>query len=163
MSLDLVLQLVLIVLCVAAAGYDAALRRIPNWLCAITFVIGAGSALLLPGWGALGSQLAHAAIALIAGMVLFRFNVLGGGDAKFYAGVAAWFALDKALWLLTFVTLAGLVLLFVWFGLRRATNKPVRAANGGFDSLPYGIAIGAGAVILSLVSAPPPLATWPFS
>jgi len=81
-------------------------------------------------------------------MALLRMSVFGGGDAKYYAAVAAWFALGHAVQLLLSVTLSGLVLLLVWFVGRRLAGVPIRRrATGGMDGLPYGIAIGAGAVL----------------
>ena len=153
MTLQLALALLLTALCLAAGWLDVTTRRLPNWLCAVTLLAGLAPVAIQGAWPQAGSQAAHAGLALVAGMILFRFNVFGGGDAKFYAAVAAWFSLEYGLLLLTLVSLAGLVLLFGWFGYRRMAGKPVRAAGGtGFDALPYGLAIGAGAVSAYLVA-----------
>ncbi|HEX7750942.1 MAG TPA: prepilin peptidase [Novosphingobium sp.] len=145
---------VLVAACLAAGWGDLSVRRIPNWLCAATAIAGLGFAFLAGGWPALGAHAAHAALALVIGMGLFAVGAFGGGDAKFYAAVAAWFALGEAAVLLMAVALCGLVLLLVWFTYRRAAGKPVRRTGGDpADSLPYGLAIGGGAMIGSFMLA----------
>ena len=134
----------------AAAWLDLRHRLIPNWLCAVTLLAGLVTALVAGGFLALGSQSLHMAIALVAGMALFQFGVFGGGDAKFYAAAAAWFPLAQAGMLLISVTLCGLVLLVVWFSYRRLRGLPVRRGGQHFEGLPYGVAIGAGAVLAAL-------------
>lgn len=138
--------------CLAAGWLDLRYRRIPNWLCAAT-VLAAIPATL---WGAspadAGSHALHALAALLVGMVLFRLGMFGGGDAKFYAAIAAWFPLGKAVLLLVTVAMCGLILLIVWFVYRRFRGIPVRKSNGSaFDGLPYGIAVGTGAVAAILI------------
>jgi prepilin peptidase CpaA len=138
-----------------ASWSDIVYRRVPNWLSGITALSGLAVGFADGGLPALGSQALHMVIVLIAGMVLFRFGVFGGGDAKFYAAVAAWFVLPKAVLLLLAITSCGFVLLIVWFSYRRLRRLPLsRSSNGtDFDSLPYGIAIGAGAVLAMLSPA----------
>lgn len=111
-------------------------------------MISRSAASLSGGWTTLGGQLLHAAIALGIGMILFRFGLFGGGDAKFYAAVAACFAPAHAVALLLAVALCGLLLLVLWFFYRRIKGKPVRrSSNDPSDSLPYGMAIGMGAIV----------------
>jgi prepilin peptidase CpaA len=148
---------VLCAACLAAAWIDLTQRRIPNWLCAATAVSGLIAAVILepPLWG-VGSHALHMAIALIGGMALFALGVFGGGDAKFYAAVAAWFPLDMGVLLLIDVALCGLVLLVGWFTWRRLRGMPIRRTTGqGFDGLPYGIAIGAGAIVTVMLGWSP--------
>lgn len=136
---------------VVASWGDLFQRRIPNWLCAVTAIAGLALGLVIGGLPLLGWQTLHAAIALMAGMLLFRIGLVGGGDAKFYAAVAAWFPLAVAPRLLMSVALSGLALLVVWFVYRRAMGKPIsRAGNNPGDKLPYGIAIAIGAVVARL-------------
>jgi prepilin peptidase CpaA len=144
---------VLATACVTAAWLDVRYRRIPNLLCAGTAIAGLVVAVLLPS-GAVGlaSHALHMLIALIGGMILFRFGILGGGDAKFYTAVAAWFALGKGALLLVDVALCGLVLLIFWFVYRRVMGYPIRRSGGSvFDGLPYGLAIGTGAITAYLL------------
>lgn len=143
---------VLIGLCAVAAWLDLTQRRIPNWLCGLTAVAGLVAAAWLDGFGGLGSHALHMIVALLGGMALFALGGFGGGDAKFYAGVAAWFGFGEGLRLLLCVALSGLLLLIVWFVYRRIRGIPVRRAKDGpWDGLPYGIAIGGGAITAMLV------------
>lgn len=138
---------VLIALGTTAAWLDLTQRRIPNWLCGLTAVAGLAVALWFGGLGGLGSHALHMGVALLGGMALFALGGFGGGDAKFYAGVAAWFAFGEGVQLLLCVALSGLLLLIVWFGYRRIKGLPVRRTRDGpWDGLPYGVAIGIGAV-----------------
>ncbi|MCW6533878.1 A24 family peptidase [Sphingomonas lycopersici] len=139
---------------VAASWGDLFRRTIPNWLCAATAIAGLALGFATGGAGMLGWHAAHAAIALVAGMLLFRIGLFGGGDAKFYAAVAAWFPLAAAPRLLISVALSGLALLVVWFVYRRATGKPIsRNGDNPGDKLPYGIAIAIGALVARLALA----------
>ena len=144
---------VLATACLTAAWLDVRFRRIPNLLCASTAIAGIiAAALLSSETGELASHALHMLIALIGGMILFRFGIFGGGDAKFYAAAAAWFALGKGVLLLVDVALCGLVLLIVWFTYRRVMGYPIRRSGGAvFDGLPYGLAIGTGAITAYLL------------
>lgn len=147
LALPLVSEGLLLVVSLFASWSDAYHRRIPNWLCALTALAGLSFALAAGGLPELGSHALHAGIALVVGMVLFRIGAFGGGDAKFYAAIAAWFTWGQAVGLLLAVALCGLVLLLVWFTYRRLAGKPLkRFATEPGDSLPYGIAIAAGAM-----------------
>jgi prepilin peptidase CpaA len=138
----------LIAVAFIASWSDARKRRISNWLCLATLFGGLFFAFLSSGMPALGSHVLHALIALAVGMVIWKIGGFGGGDAKFYASVAAWFELTRGLLLLLAVSLSGIVLLFVWFAWRRATGQPIRWSNRtAGDGLPYGIAIAAGALV----------------
>lgn len=142
----------LIALCVTAAWLDLTQRRIPNWLCGWTAIVGLTLAATLDGWGGLGSHALHAVVALLGGMALFAFGGFGGGDAKFYAGVAAWFGLGEGLQLLLCVALSGLLLLITWFSYRRFKGHPIRRTQDApWDGLPYGVAIGVGAIAATLI------------
>jgi prepilin peptidase CpaA len=143
---------ILVALCGAAAWLDLTQRRIPNWLCGLTAVTGLATVAASGSLGDLGSHALHMALALLGGVALFALGGFGGGDAKFYAGAAAWFALGQALLLLLCVALSGLLLLVGWFVYRRMRGIPVRRSNHGpFDGLPYGMAIAGGAVAAMVV------------
>lgn len=144
--------IVLIALCCTAAWLDAMQRRLPNWLCALTAVAGLAAALVLAGPSEAGWHALHLLVALIGGLALFSIRIFGAGDAKYYAAVASWFALSEAVKLLLLVSLSGVVLLIVWFIYRRARGIPIRSkTNSLSDSLPYGLAIGAGAILTALL------------
>lgn len=139
----------LALLCLTAAWYDLRLRRIPNWLCLLTALAGlAYAAMPLTAGAPWWSFLLHGVVALIVGMVLFAIRWVGGGDAKFYAALACWFPFSRAPLLLIAVALSGLVLLIVWFTVRRLQGKKFRGtANDDAAKLPYGIAIALGAML----------------
>lgn len=142
-------NIALFLLALMASWLDIAFRKLPNWLSLLTLVLGIAVTILDAGPSALVSHLIHALLALLVGMILFRFGVVGGGDAKFYAAVAAWFGLSGAAGLLLAVSLSGLLIFVAWFIWRRMTGKPVRAPSraSNSDKLPYGIAIAAGAIV----------------
>lgn len=134
---------------VVAALLDIRERRLPHWLCAATLVAGLATSLAVGGPELALSALLHAALALLGGMMFFAAGLIGGGDAKFYAAVAGWFAVRDGLYLLVNVTLGGLVLLLLWTLLRRKRPHPSLAppAEGDpFAKLPYGVAIALGGV-----------------
>jgi prepilin peptidase CpaA len=140
------LFLVLLGAVVAVGSWtDARLRRIPNWLCLLNLVLGLAWMLLAAGWAGVGAAALHVVGALAVGMVLTALGVLGAGDAKFYASMAAWLAPGRAIWLLVSVALAGLILLLGFMVWRLARRSKAQADDkSDFAKLPYGLAIGAG-------------------
>lgn len=128
----------------AGAWLDWRFRRLPNWLALAAWVCGLGALMLIGGWEMAGSALLHSIVALLAGMVLFRFGLIGGGDAKFYAGMAAWFPLTRGFLLVGAFSLVGLVIAVFWL-VRRKTR-----AAGDFGKVPYGVAIAFGSIALQL-------------
>lgn len=137
----------------AGAYLDIRTRRLPNWLCLIGLLAGAGFSLIAGGWTLAVMALLHALVALLVGMGMFAMRWIGGGDAKFYAAMAAWFPLQAGLGLLVTVSLTGLLLLIAWLPYRRRLMR----ADGGlakdsdFRKLPYGVAIAGGAMVFYLM------------
>lgn len=123
-------------------------RKLPNVLCLATFLVGLVYAWLASGWAGVGWHSAHAAAALLIGMALFAAGLIGGGDAKFYAAVAAWFPFADGLRLLMAVSVAGLVAVLAWIAIRRILRRPWRrqSTSNPFAQFPYGVAIGIGAI-----------------
>lgn len=136
-----------------ASWTDVRQRRIPNWLCAVNFVLGLAFAAYASGWAGAGMAALHVAVALAVTMALFAGGIIGAGDAKFYASMAAWLPIQQGLLLLSAVALAGLVLLIVfWLTRIRGRARRADAKDSPFDKLPYGVAVGLGglaAVILA--------------
>jgi prepilin peptidase CpaA len=128
---------------IAAAGafFDIKSRRLPNWLCAALAVAAVGGAYFAYGTDILPGAALHALLALLAGMVLFGFGIIGGGDAKFYAAAALGLPLPSALALLGWTSAAGLALLLAMLLGRMVTGRSL--ALRGWD-VPYGVAIFAG-------------------
>lgn len=144
---------VLGLLLVVASWLDWNERRIPNWLCLVIAAAGLIFAFATGGIGDLGLNALHALIALMGGMAMFALRVVGAGDAKLYAAVASWFSMFDGLRLFVSVALAGLVVLMVWFVVRRAAGKRVtRAGDDPHDLLPYGIAISLGAMLAAAMN-----------
>jgi prepilin peptidase CpaA len=134
----------------AAAWLDIRHRLLPHWLCGLAAGAGLAAVLVTSGVPAAGSALLHAVIALAGGFLLFAAGMIGGGDAKYYAAMAAWFPLRDGLFLLVSVTLCGLALLGVWLAWRRSragSGFSVPEAAHPFAKLPYGVAISTGAVL----------------
>ena len=136
---------------IASAGvwFDTRYRRLPNWLCGVALAGGIGFGLALGGWAVLPTVLIHFAIALFVGIALYMLGWIGAGDAKYYSSLAVWFPLRDASLLILAVSLAGLALLVAWYPLRmrrRVLQASPSQKEALFDQLPYGVAIGLGAV-----------------
>jgi len=136
---------------IAATGavLDVRTRKLPNWLCAALAVAAAGGLYVSEGAKALPSAGLHALVALIAGMILFRFGVIGGGDAKFYTAAALGLPLAQALPLLGWTSVLGLVLFLAMIAGRMLTGRS--ASLRGWD-VPYGVAIFAGFAVTTQLS-----------
>lgn len=143
----------LLAACLYAAWSDLIYRRIANWLSLFTAVAGLFASFVIDASiGELASHALHMVLALICTMGLYAFGFFGGGDAKFYAAVAAWFPLSQAIELLVAVALSGIFVLLGWFIYRRFRGYKIsRQANEKSSSLPYGIAIGSGALFIAFV------------
>jgi prepilin peptidase CpaA len=135
-----------------AAVYDAATLTIPNW---ISIVLAALFPLVAICSGtdftAVGLHLAIGFAALVVGMVLFAFNQIGGGDAKFFAAVSLYIGLPDMGSYLFMIALAGGVLAIVLLVARRISLMGfsmdwfLKFTRGG-SAIPYGIAIAFGAL-----------------
>ena len=132
----------------AAAVTDSRSRRIPNALPAGLALLGlvrmAAALAAGAGAGAVAADLAAAMAVFAAGAVAFRFGLLGGGDAKLIAAGALWLGAAALGPFLLATVLAGgvLAVAFVVAGL-------LRRRGAAAASLPYGIAIAAGGILVS--------------
>jgi prepilin peptidase CpaA len=147
-------SLLLAAQCCVAAWLDFRYRKLPNLLCAVVYCTGILAGLFAHGIGWAGFSAVHALVALLIGAGLFAARIIGAGDAKFYAAVAAWMPITDGLILLLNVSLAGLVLVALWFPMRRriAAMAPDAAMAIEFRKVPYGMAIASGACLTSLSS-----------
>ena len=137
-----------------AAATDLASRRIANRavaaLAALALVRIAGEALGGGGLGPAARDLFAGAVVFAAGAALFRFDVFGGGDAKLLAAGALWVGAGGLAPFLGATALLGGVLAvgaLAWVG---ATGRRAGAGLAAGPSLPYGVAIAAGGVAVSI-------------
>jgi prepilin peptidase CpaA len=91
---------------------------------------------------------------LIAGMVLFAFRVMGGGDAKLIAATTLWLGVDGTVAFLVYTALAGGVLTLALMWARRNLAQMVPSLPGPLGrhleskgDIPYGVAICAGGLL----------------
>ena len=134
------------------AIWDLTTMTIPNML---TVALAVAFLLLVPfaglGWQDVALHLAAGALMLVAGMAMFAFGWIGGGDAKFVAAIALWLGWNDLLgYLLVAAILGGLLtLLLLWF--RSMPLPPALFARAWIARLhdrkagiPYGVALGLG-------------------
>lgn len=138
-----------------AAITDSAAMRISNKLCLAIIV---SFVLMTPfawaGWGVFLEHLAVGGIFFAAGFIMFAVGGLGGGDAKMMAATALWWTWSDVLSYVLMVTFLGGVLAIALIAGRKYV--PVSLATGSLTSrlfsdekkLPYGIALGLGALIV---------------
>ena len=138
-----------------AAWSDVKYRRLPNLLALVVAGLGLSYTAIGAGLSAAASGLLHGLVALLVGLALYSRGMVGGGDIKYYSGIAMWFPLSQGFRLLGMVSLAGLALLAGWLVWRRLTGKPIKfKASEDGDKLPFGVAIAAGAVLVAIGNLP---------
>lgn len=138
---------------------DLVSYRIPNWVSLALLAAFIPTALLGLAAGAslstLGLHLAVGATALVAGVVMWSLRWIGGGDAKLFAAAALWIGWPAAGVYLAVTGLAGGALAVLLLQMRAPILRryvlagPVwftRLAEPG-ESVPYGVAIAAGALV----------------
>ena len=130
---------------------DLRSRRIPNWVSLALLVTGLGFTAYASGWSVTGNHALHALAALVVGMAIYAIKFWGGGDAKFYTGIAAWFALGEAIRLLVLVALCGALLAVVWWLVAKIRGS---GDAQGAMTLPYGVAIAGGAAAAMFAPLP---------
>jgi prepilin peptidase CpaA len=146
----------------AAATYDLAVRRVPNWLNVSILIVGlvvrgmAGGPEAV-GWGALG-----AAVGLAIGIVPFALRIVGGGDVKLVAAAGAWLGPVGVVQMIVVGAAGGGVLALIILAtggkaLRRevgtnllgaayARRVPQAPERGKRQIVPLAVALGAAAV-----------------
>lgn len=132
---------------------DIRQRRLPNWLALILLVFGLTFAFVTGDLATTGWHAAHALIALLVGMALFAIGAFGGGDAKFYAGTAAYFPLSAGLNLLLWVSIIGFLAIVFWMIAKRLPPFSSKVREGDFAKFPYGLAIAMGGTAVAWMGA----------
>lgn len=140
----------LFALLLAAAVEDAVRLRISNLTCIGILLAGVAAILLAGPEPALWQNLVVFVALLTVGTLLFSAGRMGGGDIKLMAVTGLWFDLRGALLLLVCVLIAGGILAILLITVRRslwsAQAAPGTRALKRGGVIPYGVAIGAGAM-----------------
>jgi prepilin peptidase CpaA len=150
----LVLLLAIGFIVTVAAIYDATTLTIPNWISvALVGLFPIVAVCSGTDFTAVGIHLVIGFGALLAGMILFAFNLIGGGDAKFFAAVSLFVGLSDLASYVVIVVFAGGALALLIVGAKRLDVFGVsmdwflaRTRNGSV--IPYGIAIAFGALMV---------------
>lgn len=155
MMLDFVVLIACPSLFLIGALSDLVSYRIPNWI-SLALVAAFALAAVVGGMpiAAIGWHLLVGIAALVAGFALFAFNVIGGGDAKLFAAGALWAGPDYVMKYCLAFALAGGAFAIAVLVLRRVP-LPASTARIAFlnkllqpkAGLPYGVALGIGALI----------------
>ncbi len=143
-----------ILLLVAAALWDAVTMTIPNYLVLAVLALYVASLAVSFNLSDILFDLLAAFIIFAICFFLFAMGWLGGGDAKLAPGAVLWVGYDGFLEFVVAMTLAGgvlsIVLLLLRGGLRTAgaTQERLPLVLQWASPVPYGIAIGAGAILV---------------
>lgn len=137
---------------IAAAVEDIVRLRVSN-VTVIAVMATAAVAVALSAWSpALWENLMVFVLLLAGGTLLFAWEKVGGGDVKLFATVGLWMDFERALMLLAAVFISGgFIALFVLFPrllMRRANGPALRDKS---KSVPYAVAIAAGALLVIAV------------
>jgi prepilin peptidase CpaA len=169
----LVIQVLLVLLVLAAAVFDLRYRRIPNWLVLAGLLAGLAGNALLAGWSGLRLAGLGIGLAFLIYIPLYAIRAMGAGDAKLMAAVGAlagpgpWLliffatALVGGLLAIVFVVSKGRVrttLSNVVFMLQElASFRPPYARNPELDvrdpraaRLPHSVSVAVGCIIVLL-------------
>jgi len=144
------------ILLVIASVSDIRHRRIPNWsVLAIgaLFVPWALFVSTVPILASLGAAL----VALVIGVILYAFGVVGAGDSKLLAAVALFAGMDHLLQLLVLVALVGGVIALISLAARptRAMVMLHMRGKGDFGrGIPYGVAIAIATICIVALPLP---------
>ena len=153
-AMALILPAAALLVLLGAAWSDIRSFRIPNGYPMALLLLFVPLAALQIGFPEIWWHLAHFAVALAIGMLLFAIKWVGGGDAKLYAAVAIWFPLDQAPMLAMFTGLSGLVLAIVYFLRRKLASSDAQKAKAKDRRIPYGVALALGAIACWLWAIP---------
>jgi len=154
----------------AAAIFDVRTRRIPNAL-VIALFAGGLAVNALAGWQFAAVDAIVTIAVLIAGTAAFALGLIGGGDIKLLAAAAGTLGFPAAAWFVLFTFVSGGVIA-VFFSAAHGTLsatvanvrglalpmaagvRPARLTNG--TSMPYALAICAGALVALVTSGSVP-------
>ncbi|NRA72411.1 MAG: prepilin peptidase [Gammaproteobacteria bacterium] len=126
--------------------FDIRYRQLPNWLNLLILVTGLFS-LLTPVLSVdlIIDRLLAIIIISSIGAIIYRFSWLGGGDIKLVIALSPWLGYDKLINFFVLMTLAGGLLAILLLSYNQIANT---LHVKKISTLPYGIAIVAGAMVL---------------
>lgn len=134
-------EIVMLGLLTWGGAQDILAFRLPNWLTLSTAITAVALVMLPFGtFSPIAWHLGFGLVVMAAGLVLFRFNLLGGGDVKWIAALAIW--LGPNLNFLRFLVLmgfAGGLLAVIMAVVGRLW--PHYGRQEGRLHIPYGVAI----------------------
>jgi prepilin peptidase CpaA len=145
----------MVILASLMASYDLACRRIPNQLNALTALWGLGHALTVGGLWGLGDAALAGLMVFVVMAVFFFMGAVGAGDVKALAALATLAGFHGSISLLVLTMLAGGVLAIARMVVSGSFKLVLVGGLGALKhaakatSLPYGLAIWAGAVALA--------------
>jgi prepilin peptidase CpaA len=154
-------------LAVVGIVLDVRLRRIPNSL--TLAILAAGlifSGAVDPVWSGVKSSLAGAAVGFGVWIAFYAIGVMGAGDVKFFAALSAWIGPSLSLRAAIVAALIGGVLaigfllrdrqlgrslhgfaLLPFFRSLKSVQVVDMTEDQASTQLPYGVALGSGAII----------------
>lgn len=141
------------VLLIYAACSDIARLTIPNWVPIAMAALFVAAALFagvsLP---VLGLHLAAGAAVLVGGFLLYRANIIGGGDAKLLAAAAVWTGFTAFAPFMFWTAAAGGALALALLAARCFMQSETKSAIVSRllrrqSGMPYGVAIMAGGLM----------------
>lgn len=142
-----ILPITALLILLGAAWSDVRSFRIPNGYPLALILLFIPFAVLNLGTPEIVWHLAHFAIALAVGMLLFGLKWVGGGDAKLYAAIALWFPMDQGPFLAMWIGLSGVIVVLVYFFGRRMVRSPDDKTTSRDRRIPYGVALAVGAIL----------------
>ncbi|MFL5239501.1 MAG: prepilin peptidase [Rhizomicrobium sp.] len=156
MTTQLLIFAPFVLLLALAAGWDLASYTIPNFISAILLVAFALMAVTAGNDAASYESHALAALlALAAGFPLFALGYIGGGDAKLFAAVAAWFGMHDLMSYILISSLFGGALTVLLLMARQwplpaalASRSWIQKLHEPRGGIPYGIALAAGGIAI---------------
>lgn len=155
-NIDLIPLAVLAALLVTAAIGDVRNYLIPNWISIAVAALYPVYVLLHPQPLDWSTGILVALSLFGAGFLLHAMGVMGGGDVKLLAAAGLWAGTQYLMPLLLIMVLSGGVLAVVLMIVRhrraRVRKFRVRPAKGE-GQLPYGVAIAAGSMSVSVLLA----------
>lgn len=161
-SPDWLIWLLLFVL-LTAAIQDSVQLKISNILVGAVLLMAIAAMLISGPVMAVWQNFAALALVLSIGTILFSKGILGGGDVKLLASVLLWADGFTAFKLISAIFICGGILALLIITLRLVAPASalqrvivLRPKSG----IPYGIAIAAGAMVVSATSTPSPKSTY---